>query len=319
MSRHTHFSDTDKTETPSDTEDEPPSLQLPQKDLLALPPPKVGLLTRLKTSLFPRRNHDSTLRETIEEYIEEPGAEEEGSVSAHERALLSNILHLGQMPVADVMVPRADIVAIDIDITKEELFALLAERQFSRIPAYKDTLDDVLGTIHIKDILAAMAKNETISIPELITDVPIVSPAMPVTDLILTMRQNRRHMALVVDEFGGIDGLVTIGDVIESIVGEIDDEHDTDEDPQMHETRDGTVLADARVDVESFEERYGSVLSEEEREECYTLGGLVFSMAGRVPARGEILTHKSGIVFEVLDADPRRIHRLRIRNLPRDV
>ncbi|MCB1563710.1 MAG: HlyC/CorC family transporter [Alphaproteobacteria bacterium] len=319
MSRHTHFSDTDKTETLSDTEDEPPSLQLPQKDVVALSPPKIGLLTHLKNSLFPRRNHDSTLRETIEEYIEEPGAEEEGSVSAHERALLSNILHLGQMPVADVMVPRADIVAIDIDITKEELFGLLAERQFSRIPVYKDTLDDVLGTIHIKDILAAMAKNETISIPELITDVPIVSPAMPVTDLILTMRQNRRHMALVVDEFGGIDGLVTIGDVIESIVGEIDDEHDTDEDPQMHETRDGTVLADARVDVESFEERYGSVLSEEEREECYTLGGLVFSMAGRVPARGEILTHKSGIVFEVLDADPRRIHRLRIRNLPRDV
>jgi len=119
-----------------------------------------------------------------------------------------------------------------------------------------------------------------------------------------------------VDEFGGIDGLVTIGDVIEAIVGEIDDEHDLDDDPQMLEVEDGVVVADARVDLEEFEERFGMFLSDEEREEIDTLGGLVFTIAGRVPVRGEILTHECGMVFEIIDADPRKINRLRIRDIP---
>lgn len=278
---------------------------------------KTGFLSYIKTFLGLHQN-DTTLREAIEEYIEEPDDDEGDPISSHERALLSNILDLRNMTVVDVMVPRADIVAISVDITKEELFALLADKQFSRIPVYKGTLDDVLGTIHIKDILAALAKNEEILIPNLITDVPIVSPAMLISDLILTMRKSSRHMALVVDEYGGIDGLVTIGDIIETIVGEIDDEHDTEEEPQMKEDKDGSILADARVDIDEFEERYGNILSEEDREDSETLGGLVFTLAGRIPARGEILTHETGMVFEVLDAGPRRINQLRIRNIPRN-
>ncbi len=263
-----------------------------------------------------KQKPDSTLRETIEELIEEPENFEHDPASAHERILLSNILKLRDISVVDVMVPRAEIIALNIDTPQEELFALLAEGQFSRIPVYRETLDDVLGTIHIKDILSALAKNEAISIHNLMSDVPIVSPAMPIPDLGWKRKKTRRHMAMVVDEYGGIDGLVTLGDVIESIVGEIDDEHDTEEPPAITQESDGSLIADARLDIEEFEECYGKILSEEEREESDTLGGLVFSIAGRIPARGEILTHDSGMIFEVLEAGPRRINRLRIRNIP---
>jgi len=130
------------------------------------------------------------------------------------------------------------------------------------------------------------------------------------------MRQSRRHMALVVDEYGGIDGLVTIGDIVESVLGEIEDEHDTQEEPQLMTYADGTVLADARVSIDDFEEEYGTLLSDDERSESDTLGGLVFTIAGRIPVRGEVLTHDSGMEFEIMDADPRRINVVRIRNIP---
>jgi len=139
---------------------------------------------------------------------------------------------------------------------------------------------------------------------------------MPVLDLLLMMKQMRRHMALVVDEFGGIDGHVTINDVIESIVGEIEDEYDRDDEPTLIQNRDGSIMIDARYDIEEFEEKFGRLLTDEEREDNDTLGGLVFEIAGRVPARGEILTHPSGMVFEIVDADPRRVNRLLIKNIP---
>jgi magnesium and cobalt transporter len=237
-------------------------------------------------------------------------------VSAQERALISNILNLRDVSVLNVMVPRADIVALDVGTTTEGIMALLGQKQFSRIPVYRETLDDVLGTIHIKDIVAALARNEPLDIQKLITEIPIVSPAMSILDLLLEMRESNRHIALVVDEYGGIDGLVTINDIIESIVGEIDDEHDTDESPAMKVLDDASVIADSRVTVESFEERFGPLFTDDERAGSDTLGGLVSLLAGRVPARGEVLPHASGLVFEVMDADPRRIKRLKIRNIP---
>jgi CBS domain containing-hemolysin-like protein len=272
------------------------------------------LFSNLRTLLTAKT--DASLREAIEEYIEEPQSADEMSVNEHEKILLSNILQLRDLPVGDVMIPRADIKAIDIKTSQKELLALFSDKQVSRMPVYRETLDGIIGTIHIKDILAALASGDTIDIPDLLTDAPMISPTMPVLDLLLEMRQSRRHMALVVDEYGGIDGLVTIGDVIESIVGEIDDEHDNEHEPEITEAEDGVFFADARVDIVTFEERFGTLLSEEERRESNTLGGLVFHMAGRVPARGEILTHSTGVVFEILDADPRRINALRIRNLP---
>ena len=261
---------------------------------------------------------DSSLRDAIEEYIEEGAAlgGDIGSTSAHERALLSNILELRDVSVFDAMIPRADIIAIDINTTQEELFSVLAEKQHSRLPVYNETLDNLVGTIHIKDILACLARGNQIEMTDLIRDVPIISPAMHVLDLLLMFKQMRKHMALVVDEYGGIDGLITIGDVIESIVGEIDDEYDIDDTPTMRQNSDGSVLVDARLDLNEFEKHYGQILDEDEREDIETLGGLVFALAGRVPARGEILTHPTGMVFEVVDADPRRISRLLIKNIP---
>ncbi len=276
-----------------------------------------GIFHWIKTAV--RGKSDTTLREAIEEYIEEAenGSEDNtSSVSEHERTLISNILKLRDHTVLDAMIPRADIIAIDVNATQDELLSLLSERQHSRFPVYRETLDEIVGTIHIKDILGCLADNRVIEIEDLVRDVPIVSPSMQVLDLLLMMKQMRKHMALVVDEFGGIDGLVTINDVIESIVGEIEDEYDQDDDPQLAENTDGSVLADARYDIEEFEERFGEMLSEEEREDIDTLGGLVFSLAGRVPARGEILTHSSGMIFEVVDADPRRVNRLKIKNIP---
>ncbi len=275
-----------------------------------------GLGIKIKSMVKGRQ--DTTLREAIEEYIEEAENNETDttSITAHERSLISNVLKLRDHTVIDVMIPRADIFAIDINTSEKELLSLLAEEQYSRIPIYRETLDEVIGTIHIKDLLGCLADNKKIEIEDLIRDVPIVSPSMQVLDLLLMMKQMRKHMALVVDEFGGIDGLVTINDIIESIVGEIEDEYDEEEQPQITKNADGSLLVNARLDLEEFEEEYGEMFSEDEREDMDTLGGLVFALAGRVPARGEILSHPSGMVFEIVDADPRRVNRLLIKNIP---
>lgn len=277
-----------------------------------------GLLTRLKNIVLSRpKNGSDTLREALEEYIEEMDEETDSpSMASHEKALISNVLKLRDTTVIDVMIPRADIAAIEVNATKESLMALLAEKQFSRIPVYRETLDDILGTVHIKDIMSAMAANKELNIKSMIRPVPIVSPSLPVLDLLLKMQSDKKHMVLVVDEHGGIDGLVTIGDLIETIVGEFDDEFDIETPPQITEKPDGSIVVDARLDIDEFEDSYGQILTEEEREEVDTLGGLVFYTASRIPARGEVIEHDSGMVFEILDADQRRVSRLRIRNIP---
>lgn len=272
---------------------------------------------RLKHMIVKRRNGSDTLREALEEYIEDADEDKNApSIATHERALISNVLKLRDTTVIDVMIPRADIAAIEVGETKEALMKLLAEKQFSRIPVYRETLDDLLGTIHIKDILSVVAADKELNIQSMVRPVPIVSPSLPVLDLLRKMQGEKKHMVMVVDEYGGIDGLVTIGDVIEAIVGEFDDEFDTDIDPQMIEKPDGSIIADARVDIDEFEEKYGKILSDEEREEVDTLGGLVFFTASRIPARGEVIKHSSGMVFEILDADQRHVNSLRIRHIP---
>ena len=278
------------------------------------PEAKTGVFARLHSLV--KGKPDSSLRETLEEYIEESHENDISSVSLQEKTIISNVLKLRDLSVFDLMIPRADIVAIDVDTSQEDLLSLLAEKQYSRLPVFKDNLDHTLGTIHIKDILSALAKGKSISIKKLVRECPIVSPSMHVLDLLLYMKESRKHMALVVDEYGGIDGLVTIGDLIENIVGEIDDEYENDTPAEMEEQDDGSVMADARVYLDEFEARFGPLLTSEERTENDTLGGLVFHIAGRIPARGEILTHSSGMTFEVLEADPRRISRLCIRNIP---
>jgi magnesium and cobalt transporter len=261
------------------------------------------------------RNGEPSLRDAIEEIIEESEREsDDAAISVHERVMLSNILNLRDLTADDVSVPRADIVAVDIDTGIEALIEIMIREGHSRLPVYRGTLDDVVGMVHIKDVLAHVHDPE-FDLKGLVRTVLFVAPSMPAMDVLLKMRLERIHMALVVDEFGGIDGLLTIEDVVEEIVGEIEDEHDVEEGPKLVERPDGSLVADARMTIEEFEERVGPVLTAEEREEDLdTLGGLLAELAGRVPGRGELVQHASGITFEVLDADPRSVKRVRIRN-----
>jgi CBS domain containing-hemolysin-like protein len=239
------------------------------------------------------------------------------SEQSHERELIENIQEIRDQPISELMVPRADIVAVEHDTGRDALLRLLVDKSHSRLPVYRDTLDEVIGIVHIKDVLASIARGGDFSLEAIVRPVSIVAPSIRVLDLLLDMRKTHQHMALVIDEFGGIDGLITIEDLVEGIVGEITDEHDRIQAASMVEKSDGSLLADARVPIEDFEARVGEVLEQDERDEVDTLGGLVFSLAGRVPSRGELLTHpSSGLEFEIIDADPRRIKRIRVRNPP---
>lgn len=300
----------------SQTDSEPPQTDnnSPEKQ-----PHEAGFMGWLKGAIgIEKANDGDSLRDVFEEFIEEAEQRHEASthVTTHERALITNVLKLRDLTVSDVMIPRAEIIAIDINTPQEDLFALLSQKQFSRIPVYRETLDDVLGTIHIKDILSVLAQGQRIDIAALVRDLPIVSPAMRVLDLILLMRSRRKHLVLVVDEYGGIDGLATIGDVVEALVGEIEDEYEQDDEPALIVSGDGSIVADARYDIDHFQEKYGALLSEEQLEDVDTLGGMIFAMIGRIPAQGEIIAHESGVTFEILDADLRRVNRVLIRNLP---
>ncbi|MEE9210571.1 MAG: hemolysin family protein [Kiloniellales bacterium] len=271
--------------------------------------------------MFRRRNGNSQLRDTIEEIIgeiEETTPEAATPIGGHERVLLGNILELRHLSADDVMVPRADIVSVDIDTDIHELSEIMSRAAHSRLPVYRENLDDVIGIVHIMDVIKHAAAGSSFDLSKILRTVLIVAPSMRALDLLLEMRLSRVHMALVVDEFGGIDGLITIEDLVEEIVGEIEDEHDVAEGPKLIERPDGSLIADARATIEEFEELVGPVLAEAEREEDVdTLGGLVSYLAERVPTRGELIVHAaSGVSFEVMEADPRRVKRLRVRNLP---
>lgn len=264
-----------------------------------------------------RTRSGDSIREALEELIEDREDGEE-PIDDHERLLLGNILKLREQTARDVMLPRADIVAVEARTPFKDLVQVFCREGHSRMPVYRGTLDDVLGMVHIKDVLGAVNAERAPPLAKLVRKLLFVSPSIRVMDLLLEMRLKRTHMALVVDEYGGIDGLVTIEDVVEQIVGEIEDEHDLTQDPEMVVRPDGVIEADARTAIEDFEAQLGPVLTEEERDDVDTLGGLVFYLAGRVPSRGELISHpSSGIEFEVVDADPRRIKRLRVRPLAR--
>ena len=308
-----------------------PSHSLPPRDETQAPQ---GLLTSPGVSpIAPRglrgliqkfrraRKADESLREAIEELIEdsEPCEDESGTaeINPDERLLLQNILRLRDVTAYDVMVPRADISAVEISTPQAELIRLMAQEAHSRLPIYRESLDDVRGVVHIKDLLAQTLTSEPFDLFKMLRKVLFVSPSMRVLDLLLEMRLTRVHMAMVVDEYGGIDGLVTIEDMIEAIVGDIQDEHDAEE-PGMIERPDGNWLADARTDIAHFETIFGAMLTDEERAaDIDTLGGLVVFLAGRVPTRGEVVHHSSGLQIEVVDGDPRRVKRLRLR-MPAD-
>ncbi|HTV45102.1 MAG TPA: hemolysin family protein [Stellaceae bacterium] len=267
--------------------------------------------------LIRRPRNGESLRDTIDEMIEEPPADDPDPLGAHERALIGNILKGHDQTAADVMVPRVDIAALDIETPFPQLVKFMIEQGHSRVPVYRETLDDVIGFVHVKDVLAPVAERRETKVVPLLRKLLFVAPSLPILDLLVQMRQARTHIAMVVDEFGGIDGLVTIEDLIEEIVGEIEDEHDVADGPLLIERADGTLIADGRTPIEALEDRQGVRLRPAgDQEEIDTLGGLVSTLAGRVPKRGEVIAHPCGLEFEVLDGDPRRIKRLRVRTAP---
>lgn len=273
--------------------------------------PRSGtLFERLRTFLG-LRSGDS-VREALEDLIEQ---HDETLIDADERELLRNILEMRDADVADVMVPRAHIIALDVDMAFDEAVRAIADAAHSRLPVYRESLDDVLGMIHIKDVIGAMIGQKPSSLEAIIRPVLFVPSSMPALDLLVQMRTQRTHLAIVIDEYGGTDGLVTIEDLVEQIVGEIEDEHDVDEAPQLERAKDGSLIADAAIAVEDLESVVGP-LREANQDEIDTLGGLVISIAGRVPGAGEVIAHPSGIEFEVVAADPRRVSSVRLRNLP---
>ncbi|MFW5679091.1 MAG: hemolysin family protein [Pseudomonadota bacterium] len=285
----------------------------------AEPTPLVGLFRRLREFAFGATDDNNSLRETIEELLEDE-ADHLKSLTEHERRLLLNALSFGELEVADVMVPRPDVKAVEVESNLSEVVRAMREAGHTRLPVYRQTLDDVVGLVHIKDLLPFWGDGDTFRLEEQLRKILHVPPSMRVIDLLLTMRDTRHHMAVVVDEYGGTDGLVTIEDLIEEIVGEIQDEHDRILQPKLLETADGNLEADARIEVETLERKLDvRLLDEDRRDDADTLGGLVFMLLDRVPARGEIIPHPAGLDFEVLDADPRRVKRLRIRKHAVDV
>jgi magnesium and cobalt transporter len=273
-------------------------------------------------SLIGRRAPEPSVRESIAELVQEaaeaaPTPGQPPELDRQERVLIANVLRLRGISADDVMVPRANIIAMRADVTLDEAVALLRREGHSRLPVYREELDDIVGMIHIKDVFAYVGRPEAFKLESILRRPLLVAPQVPVLDLLLQMRQARVHLALVVDEYGGIDGLVTIEDLVETIVGDISDEHDEIGGPLVIERGDGALDLDALLPVEDFESRVGEVLTEEERDaDIDTVGGLVFKLAGRVPARGEVLSHPSGWEFRVLEADARRIRRLRVRRSP---
>ncbi|MEK8093475.1 hemolysin family protein [Methylocystis sp. IM3] len=272
----------------------------------------------------------ASVREDIEDALEEAA----GDVTPHERALLKNVLGLHDLRVEDAMIPRADIVAISQDATLREALALFRDAGHSRLPVYVETLDDPRGMVHIRDFVNHIAlceeKREAadraathriidfdapLLQAELLKPVLFVPRSMPALDLLIRMQTTRTHLALVIDEYGGTDGLVTIEDIMEMIVGDIEDEHDVAEPPEIVELDNGDFLVDARADLDEVTARLGvDFRLEDTPAEVTTIGGLVAWLAGRVPMRGEIIaTPVEAYEFEIVDADPRRVRKLRVR------
>jgi magnesium and cobalt transporter len=227
--------------------------------------------------------------------------------------------NLRRLSVEDVMIPKADIVSVPATITKDELVQTFRESGLTRLPVYEGTLDTPTGFAHLKDFALKHGFNgqgTDYSLEELLRPLMYVPPSMTIGVLLQKMQAERRHMALVIDEYGGVDGLVTIEDLIEQVVGEIADEHDQDEGAYWAEEKPGSYVVQAKAPLEEFEAEIGLSLTDSEEideEEIDTLGGLVFMLLGRVPARGELVEHPTGIEIQVLDSDPRRIKRLRVR------
>ncbi len=305
---------------------------------------RTNLITRVR-ALFGM--NEASVREDLEEVLDESSADAE--LSAHERTMLKNVLNLHEVRIRDIMIPRADIIGVSIAANLGEVLAVFRAAEHSRLPVYSETLDDPRGMVHIRDFVDHVAKiaeiptrggksdprenssnldegrtafgrvdfQAALSGAKIIRPVLFVPGSMPALDLLVKMQSSRTHMALVIDEYGGTDGLVSLEDIVEVIVGDIEDEHDEAEPPPMEAAADGSFLVDARAPLTEVATAIDRSLDKlVESDEIETIGGLIAAIAGRVPARGEIIPIDGELEAEILDADPRRLKRLRLRRKP---
>ena len=263
-------------------------------------------------SLF-RSNQKEELKNVIEDLIDENKSSTE-KIDDGTKNIFKNVINLSDKCIEDVMIPRADIDAVSSDIKIDKLITFINKTKHSRIPVFQDNLDKIIGMIHIRDLFEKVnnkKKKENLSLSKTITrKILFSSPSMKILDLLLKMRSEQIHMSIVVDEFGGTNGLVTIEDLVEEIVGEIKDEHDFEEIEEIKKISKKTYDVSARLPVEDLEKKIGGYFTDEEKEDIDTVGGLVFNLLGKIPSRGEVINHKSGLEFTIRDADTRRIKRI---------
>jgi len=257
---------------------------------------------------------NGSLKENLETVLDTAKKDDE-NISKQERLMLLNVLKMDQIRSTDIMIPRADIGAVEVNDSFEKVLEVFIKESHSRVPVYEKNLDNIIGMIHIKDLVKYQNEGnfEEGFLKKIKREVIEIPPSMPVLDLLMKMQLTRLHMGIVIDEYGGTDGLVTIEDVIEEITGEIEDEHDEQHMPMLIKTSPNSYEASARVEIEEFEKLSKiNFLKDYNNEDVDTLGGLVVAIAGRVPQRGEIIKHESGLTFEINDADPRRIKSIKI-------
>ena len=263
-------------------------------------------------------NLDKKLDQELEQFVAKRinADDSNGKTLSHENELLKNLAGLRGITASDVMVPRVDIVSVAMSDDFNEIVKQLIKTNHSRVPVRNESLDDIVGILHIKDVLANLFLKEKQNIKTLLKKPIFVSPSISLLDLLYEMRIKRRHLALVVDEYGGIDGLVTIEDLVEELVGEIEDEHDLSSECRLEKIKDGSIVVEARIIIDLLEDFIESVRHEDLNDEIETLAGFIVSIAGRVPVKGEVIKYSpSGLKFEILEADPRKVILVKITGL----
>ena len=273
------------------------------------------MIRKLFEKFFLKKNtENNNLKQSIETVLDSDLKDTEG-ISKHERLMLLNILKIDGIRSSDIMIPRADIGAVELNDSFEKVLEVFIEEAHSRVPIYEKNLDNIIGMIHIKDLVnyQNQKKTETNFLHNLKREILEIPPSMPVLDLLLKMQLTRLHMGIVIDEYGCTDGLVTIEDVIEEITGEIEDEHDEKNLPMLIKSSLNTFEASARIEIDELQKVTNvEFLNSYDNDDVDTLGGLIFSITGRVPQRGEIIKHSSGTTFEIKDADPMKIKSVKV-------
>ena len=275
---------------------------------------KIKLPKFLKQTNNIDKKFDEELEKFVAKRINADGTN--GNSLSHENELLKNLAGLRGITASDVMVPRVDIISVAMSDDFNKIVKQIIKTNLSRVPVRNESLDDIVGIIHIKDVLANLVSKKKQNIKSLLKKPIFVSPSISLLDLLYEMRVKRRHLALVVDEYGGIDGLVTIEDLVEELVGEIEDEHDLSTECRLDKMEDGSIIVEARITFDMLDEFLLSIRNEDLNDEIDTLGGFIISIAGRVPVKGEVIRYSpSGLKFEILEADPRKVILVKIRGL----